>query len=171
MQIAALTNRHLREFSSFCRWEKGCSGDLGKSSKIRHLINGEAEVSTRPGHLQSLCSFHQASVFLKDTDIGCFCSQQQFCLSRSLWRQIGCPKNESQTFLIKYLLSNCSLKYEIENGNADEDEMSSGGSLSWIWEWWLVNPVLGRNKELVCLFPIIHLLLKRQTNLTWERSN
>ena len=91
-------------------------------------------------------------MFPKDTDLGCFCSQRQFCLSQSLWRQIGCPKNESQTFLIKYLLSNHSLKYEIENRNADEDEMNSGGSLSWIWERWLVNRVLVRNKEVVCLF-------------------
>lgn len=44
--------------------------------------------------------------------------------------RLGVQKNESQTFLIKYLLSNCSLKYEIENGNADEDEMNSGKSLS-----------------------------------------
>lgn len=40
----------------------------------------------------------------------CFYSQQQYCLSRSLQRQMGCPTVESQTFLIKYLLSNCSLK-------------------------------------------------------------
>lgn len=130
MRVAALTNRHFSELSSFCRWENQCSGDLGKSSKIKHLIKwwswgiNQTWPPPKPEQFPSGFSVSQGHRHR------CLCSQQQFCLSQSLWRQIGCPKNESQTFLIKYLLSNCSLKYGRENGNADEDELTQKPELN-----------------------------------------
>lgn len=116
----------LRELPPFFRRENWSSVDLGKLFKIKHLINDGAWIWTRLATSKAH-EFSSGLQHFSRTQIQLFFVVQSniVCLEASEDR-LGIQKKWIPNFLIKYLLSNCSLKYEIENGNTDEDEMNSG---------------------------------------------
>lgn len=113
------------ELIPFLRQENWGSG-LHESSKVRQLRMTELELVLALKPVISLQDFNfsisQGHRFLVFFFFSFVVNSSLVCLKASKDR-LGIRKNESQTFLIKYLLSNCCLKYERDHSNADEDEL------------------------------------------------